>query len=91
MDEYKTLSYFARFKVFRLSLAFNYSIGVGGKSTERVCISRKSGYKWMKYLMPWLHTLEKSRDFILHMQETREFSDQLFVAYEKWKRVNMKG
>jgi len=67
-----------------------YSIGIRGMNKEAVYIVRKSGFNLLKILIPWLHTLSKSKNYVLHPSEPREFFDQLSVAYEKWKRLNVK-
>jgi hypothetical protein len=68
-----------------------YEIGFSGRANCMIFITRKSGVGWLKLLLPWLHTLEKSRSYILRPSEPKEFSEQLYVAYEKWKRLNIKA
>ena len=72
----------------RQELPFAYTIGLGRKGS--ILIKRKSGYNLLKMLMPWLDTLKKSKYYALCPSEPREFFDQLFIAYEKWKRLNVK-
>ena len=69
---------------------FPYYVGIEGAS-GKILISRKSGVNRLRYLLPWLNTLEKSRHYSLCPSEPKEFFDQLCVAYEKWRRTNVKG
>jgi hypothetical protein len=83
-------SVFARFKAYRFIKMMPYSIGTRGNKKEAVYIVRKSGFNLLKILIPWLNTLAKSKNYVLHPSEPREFFDQLSVAYEKWKRANIR-
>jgi hypothetical protein len=73
-------------------LSIPYQIGVPLRVEDRgIFITRKSGVGLLKLLLPWLQTLEKSRSYFLFPSEPKEFSEQLYVAYEKWKRLNIKA
>ena len=95
-DQYKSMarddrySILTQLKAFRFIHMMPYSIGIRGMNKEAVYIVRKSGFNLLKILIPWLHTLSKSKNYVLHPSEPREFFDQLSVAYEKWKRLNVK-
>jgi class 3 adenylate cyclase len=96
-DQYKSIarddrySILTQLKAFRFIHMMPYSIGIRGMNKEAVYIVRKSGFNLLKILIPWLHTLSKSKNYVLHPSEPREFFDQLSVAYEKWKRSNIKA
>ena len=61
-----------------------------GSGTKVIYIMRKSGFGWLKLLFPWLNTIEKSKSYQLSTSNPEEFFDQLYIAYEKWKRINSK-
>ncbi|MFC1839333.1 adenylate/guanylate cyclase domain-containing protein [Thermodesulfobacteriota bacterium] len=96
-DQHKSIgaddksSIFTGLKTFRFTGMMPYSIGIGGSSLGSVYIVRKSGFNLLKILIPWLNTLEKSKNYMLHPSDPKEFFDQLHIAYEKWKRANVKS
>ena len=83
LKDYKEFSTFWPNLTDLLLLAWAYDIGIG--RIRQIHIIRKSGFKWLKHLKPWLHTLQKSQSYILYPSAPKEFFDQLCVAYEKWR------
>ena len=97
MEEYHEISDFQSLKKGMKLLkkaSIPYEIGIADRWTRNIGITitilRKSGIGWLKVLFPWLHTLENSRCYVLQPTEPMEFSEQLSVAYEKWKRTNVR-
>ncbi|MFC1839338.1 adenylate/guanylate cyclase domain-containing protein [Thermodesulfobacteriota bacterium] len=91
IDRYNVIKDYQEVSSFRLSkMTFGpYDIGIGSGKKGQIYITRKSGtITWVKFLLPWMHTLEKSKRYSLGTSEPEEFYDQLSVAYEKWKRTN---
>jgi class 3 adenylate cyclase len=89
MEDYEKISFL---KLWDLSLKENklaYQIGVGSKGS--IFISCKSEGSLLAMIFPWLHTLERSSYYNFFPSEPEEFFDQLSVAYEKWKKLNVKG
>jgi hypothetical protein len=86
MDDYNEISEREYLKS-KIPLA-PYPIGVVKKA--EILINRKSGVTLAK-ILPWLHTLEKSQSYIFAPSDPEEFFEQLNVAYEKWKRLNIKA
>lgn len=51
-------------------------------------ISRKAGTGILKFIFPWLDTLEKSRHYTLALTDPDGFYDKLSSAYMKWQNKN---
>jgi hypothetical protein len=83
MEDYKEISFLNA--QYRLPSSY----GVGMSSNERILVTRVSGFKYLAILLPWRFTLDKYRNISLFPSETKEFFDQLYVAYEKWKKSNL--
>jgi hypothetical protein len=89
MKEYQKLTDFQSLK--KNTQYMPYEIGWTDRWTDKgiqIYIFRKSGIGWLKLLLPWKHNLEKSRSYVLRPSDPWEFSEQLYIAYEKWKRSN---
>jgi class 3 adenylate cyclase len=86
MDDYKKISIFK----FIYKDLITTNIGLGTVFTKGlVTINCKSGFKWLRFFLPWLFNLGKSKYYSLHPSDPEEFFDQLYTAYEKWKRLNI--
>ncbi|MFC1840241.1 adenylate/guanylate cyclase domain-containing protein [Thermodesulfobacteriota bacterium] len=91
MKNYKLIS---RFKLWWKDLSkMFYQIGLEYVNDKKgiIHISRKSGRNWLNFIFPWLHSLERSNHLFLSVPEPEEFFDQLFVAFEKWKKSGVKN
>jgi hypothetical protein len=73
----------------KFGMPLTYPVGLDVKGG--VTIKLNSGYNYLKLLLPWLNTIEKSKFICFSPSDPEEFFDQLAVAFEKWKRTNVKG
>jgi class 3 adenylate cyclase len=88
MEEYKEILGYELMWKDRSRMVYQIGIEKIERKKGVIYISRKSGLNLLGLFLPWLHTLEKSQHYFLSVSEPKEFFDQLFVAYEKWKRAN---
>lgn len=88
-DQYKAMEDYDEIFFLKAQYRLPSSYGVGMSSNERILITRISGFKYLAILLPWLFTLDKYRHISLFPSETKEFFDHLYIAYDKWKKLNV--
>ncbi|MFC1839219.1 adenylate/guanylate cyclase domain-containing protein [Thermodesulfobacteriota bacterium] len=91
INPYHSMKDFKRMSIlqwFKNKLRMPYQVGFIAMK-GRIYICRKRGFKLFSILLPWRHSIEKSQAYCLCPSEPKEFFEQLYIAYEKWKRSSV--
>jgi hypothetical protein len=81
----RKLSPVSWFKDVFLNFLPPYSFGINSQEGE-INIQKKKGYRFLRFLFPWLNSPQSCKDISLFPYDAWEFFEQSRIAFYSWKR-----
>jgi hypothetical protein len=81
----RKLSPISWFKDVFLNFLPPYSFGINSREGE-INIQKKMGYRFLRFIFPWLNSPGKCKDISLYPYDAWEFFEQSRIAFYSWKR-----